>query len=604
MVTRLLSGAFLAFALLLSPATVWAGLSSTVPDLDAGSDTGESSTDNYTSDTTPTFSGTVEEGTFVRVYVDNLGSYVDQVSVDGGLGWTYTGDAGLFTDGSHAIAVIVRDINGSGPQTSTLSVTIDTVIPVITLTGSASVTVSTGSEYTDAGASSSEGTASITSNTVNTAVAGTYAVTYGATDTAGNAAVPVTRTVIVEAAANVAPTAGTYTNTIQRDSGLTIDITSLRNAGIIADTDGDTLTFLDIGTPSHGSITASTTTYLQYLPTSLYVGSDSFTFTISDGQGHTAQGTANITISGEGVNSTPTAVVDAYAVDEHGTLSVLAPGVLANDSDPELSALSAVLASTVSHGSLVLSSDGSFTYTPTAYFDGTDSFTYKANDGQADSNAASVTITVNNVPDTGAPVISLLGSRTVTVEIGEHFLDPGATAQDAVDGSVSVVVGGSVDTSTAGVYTLTYDATDREGNSAEQVQRTVTVEEASSGGGSRRGATRNTQPVGEVLGAETYHFARELGQGMRGEDVIQLQERLITEGVYMGPVTGYFGPLTMEAVRAYQTKHGLTAGGYVGPATLALLNGESVSVDAAIQRLTILLNLLLQLQALRAGMTT
>ena len=43
------------------------------------------------------------------------------------------------------------------------------------------------------------------------------------------------------------------------------------------------------------------------------------------------------------------------------------------------------------HGTLTLNADGSFTYTPAANYNGTDSFTYKANDGSADSNAATVT---------------------------------------------------------------------------------------------------------------------------------------------------------------------------------------------------------------------
>src|SRR5205823_4564450 len=58
--------------------------------------------------------------------------------------------------------------------------------------------------------------------------------------------------------------------------------------------------------------------------------------------------------------------------------------------------LSAVLVSGPSHGSLALNANGSFTYTPTAGYTGGDSFTYKANDGQLDSNVATVSLTVSN----------------------------------------------------------------------------------------------------------------------------------------------------------------------------------------------------------------
>ena len=76
--------------------------------------------------------------------------------------------------------------------------------------------------------------------------------------------------------------------------------------------------------------------------------------------------------------------------------------MLTNDTDVDGDALSAVLVSGPAHGSLTLNADGSFTYTPAANYNGPDSFTYKANDGQADSNVATVSINVGAVND--APV--------------------------------------------------------------------------------------------------------------------------------------------------------------------------------------------------------
>src|SRR5207247_597176 len=76
-----------------------------------------------------------------------------------------------------------------------------------------------------------------------------------------------------------------------------------------------------------------------------------------------------------------------------------AQGVLANDSDVDGDVLTPVLVSGPSHGSLTLNADGSFTYTPSANYNGTDSFAYKANDGSLDSNVATVTITINPVQD-------------------------------------------------------------------------------------------------------------------------------------------------------------------------------------------------------------
>ena len=101
------------------------------------------------------------------------------------------------------------------------------------------------------------------------------------------------------------------------------------------------------------------------------------------------------------INSPPTAVNDAYNVDEDTTLVVpAATGVLDNDTDADVGdVLTAVLDADVSSGTLTLIDDGSFTYDPDAHFNGDATFTYHANDGSLDSNIATVTITVNSIND-------------------------------------------------------------------------------------------------------------------------------------------------------------------------------------------------------------
>lgn len=103
--------------------------------------------------------------------------------------------------------------------------------------------------------------------------------------------------------------------------------------------------------------------------------------------------------------------------------------------------------------------------------------------------------------DVTAPVITLNGSAAITLTVGDSYTDQGATATDNIDGTYSVTGIGSVDTSSAGVYTITYDATDLAGNHAVQVTRTVTVNTApvqdsprrrSGGGGGGGGKNRTT----------------------------------------------------------------------------------------------------------------
>jgi VCBS repeat-containing protein len=94
-------------------------------------------------------------------------------------------------------------------------------------------------------------------------------------------------------------------------------------------------------------------------------------------------------------NQDPTANDDGYTAVAGETLIIDAPGVLANDCDPEDGQLTALLTTTTSNGSLVLLGDGSFTYTPDNDFAGTDTFTYTASDILGGTDTATVTITVN-----------------------------------------------------------------------------------------------------------------------------------------------------------------------------------------------------------------
>ncbi|MBI4068086.1 DUF5011 domain-containing protein [Candidatus Kaiserbacteria bacterium] len=120
------------------------------------------------------------------------------------------------TPGTYVVRYNITDSSGNAANEVTRTVQVlsalDTTPPIITLTGSASVTLTTGDTYTDAGATASDNvdgniTANIiTTTTVTTSTAGTYTVRYNVTDSSGNAAIEVTRTVVVNAPA--APPAG------------------------------------------------------------------------------------------------------------------------------------------------------------------------------------------------------------------------------------------------------------------------------------------------------------------------------------------------------------------------------------------------------------
>jgi VCBS repeat-containing protein len=114
------------------------------------------------------------------------------------------------------------------------------------------------------------------------------------------------------------------------------------------------------------------------------------TVQVSDGNGGTGSQTIEVAVTN--VNEPPAAVNDNASGIEGNAVS---GNVLANDSDPEGSTITAKLVTGPAHGTLSFKPNGSFTYTPNAHFNGSDSFTYTASDGTFSSSAATVTVTVN-----------------------------------------------------------------------------------------------------------------------------------------------------------------------------------------------------------------
>ncbi len=300
-----------------------------------------------------------------------------------------------------------------------------------------------------------------------------------------------------------------------------------------------------------------------------------------------------------------------------------------------------------------------------------------ATDAAGNTRSASFEITV---VDTTAPEIVLVGSNPQAIELGEPYVEQGATASDIVGGNLSSSI--SIDTSlvntnVAGTYTVTYNVTDTAGNHAvtktrtiQVASRTITVtadaqtktfgqadpvltysltsgsllpsdsftgtlarttgeglgvypiavgtlavspsyainfisssltilppvctsgtvlkdtvcvkKSTGSGGGSKKKSTSLpvAKPLSLVLGEATttqdtaprFIFTQPLFFGLRSDEVTELQKRLTSEGVYTGPITGYFGPLTKAGVIRFQAKNNLPQLGMVGPLTRAVLN--------------------------------
>ncbi len=126
-------------------------------------------------------------------------------------------------------------------------------------------------------------------------------------------------------------------------------------------------------------------------------------------------------------NRAPVAVNDSFAATEDTPLGAAAPGVLGGDSDADGDVLTAAVVTGPAHGTLLLNANGSFTYTPAANYNGSDYFTYKVNDGQVDSNVATVTLTIAAVND--APV-AVADTFTATEDTTLNIAAPGVLAND------------------------------------------------------------------------------------------------------------------------------------------------------------------------------
>jgi len=158
------------------------------------------------------------------------------------------------------------------------------------------------------------------------------------------------------------------------------------------DVNGDSLTAVLVSGPAHGTLVLNANGSFTYTPAAGYTGADSFTYKANDGQLDSNVATVSLTVS----DSAPVANNDSYTANKNNALTVPAgSGVLANDTDANGDSLSAVLIAGPAHGTLALSSNGAFTYTPAAGYTGPDSFQYQASDGALLSNTATVTLTVS-----------------------------------------------------------------------------------------------------------------------------------------------------------------------------------------------------------------
>ena len=349
----------------------------------------------------------------------------------------------ISTPGVYGVTYNVADAAGNAADEVVRTVeVVDMVAPVINLGGVNPQVLESGIDaYVELGASALDdcegdvsGSVAIDASAVNAGVPGSYPVTYNAADAAGNAAIEVVRTVIVQ---------DTTAPTIALDGAnpqvLECNIDAYAELGVTV-TDA-----------SDGDISGSVVIDASAVDASV-LGSYTVTYNATDAAGNAAAQVTRTVIVRD--TTAPT-----LALNGDDSLVLVCPAVYV-----ELGA--AVSDACDGNPGLTISGtvDGS---TPGTYV-----VTYTAADISGNSAVVQRTVVVT---DNIAPVVTLNGLPLITVEVATAFVDPGVSFSDACDPDpILVIDDGGLDTNVPATYVLTYTVTDASGNGTA-VQRTVTV---------------------------------------------------------------------------------------------------------------------------------
>ncbi len=248
------------------------------------------------------------------------------------------------------------------------------------------------------------------------------------------------------------------------------------------DPDGDTLIVDSVTQPSNGTVVINADETVSYTPASNFNGSDSFDYTVADGQGGTDTATVSVDVTTD--NNSPIAVDDSATTDEDITGTI---NVLSNDTDVDGDALTVDISTQPTNGSVVINTDETVSYTPASNFNGSDSFGYIVSDGQGGTDTATVTVTVIAVQDAPIAVDDIVITSpdvAVIIDVLSNDEDPDGdsltvnSVTQPANGSVVMIADETLSympvSNFNGVDSFSYTVADGQGNT-DTATVTVTV---------------------------------------------------------------------------------------------------------------------------------
>ena len=439
----------------------------------------------------------------------------------------------------------------------------DTIAPVIVLNGALSMTVPAGSTFVDPGVlrvtdnkdvtdpfTSAVSIGGVATTSVNTFFSGTYTIKYTATDSSANTA-STTRTVIV--AANTAPVATNVATSTLVSVATPITLKA-------TDADNNTLTYSVVSNPLFGTLSGSGANLIYTPQASTTAFTDTFTFKANDGITDSNIATATIQVL-LGPDVTPpllsaitagnpgqTAATITWTTDEAADTQVIYGIDSTYGSTSTLDTtlgvghmvtLTGLTMNTTYHYE-VISADAAGNHATSS--DQTFVTAGNTNSGDSGSTSTGSSGGCGSCGGGGGGPVGLVGTTNTGLVLG-------ASTQALTDAQIAAIIN----------LLKSFNAD----------QSVIDAVNASLHGQATAGTGGTTTSA-----SDGFVFTQTLQVGSTGNQVTELQKRLGAEGLYSGPVTGYFGAMTKAAVIAYQKAHSLPQVGIVGPQTRAVLNGQ------------------------------